>query len=129
MDFLEHVEEPELAIREAARLVAPDGLFIFHSFSRNWVAWLVVIKGVEWFVRTTPPHMHVLSLFIKPEDLVSMCARSGLSVDCLRGIAPVVFSKGFWTCFSTHRGRQLYLPLHTVHQDFLLRIRPQDPRP
>ena len=42
MDFLEHVEEPELAIREAARLVAPDGLFIFHTFSRNWVAWLVV---------------------------------------------------------------------------------------
>jgi L-ascorbate metabolism protein UlaG (beta-lactamase superfamily) len=25
-------------------------LFIFHTFSLNWVAWLVVIKGVEWFM-------------------------------------------------------------------------------
>ena len=99
MDFLEHVEEPELAIREAARLIAPDGLFIFHTFSRNWLAWLVVIKGLEWFVRNTPPHLHVLRLFIKPEDLVSMCARSGLSVDCLRGMAPVVFSIAFWKMF------------------------------
>lgn len=79
MDFLEHVDEPELAIREAARLVTPDGLFIFHTFSLNWVAWLVVIKGVEWFVRNTPPNMHVLRLFIKPEDLISMCVRCGLA--------------------------------------------------
>ena len=112
MDFLEHVEEPELAIREAARLVAPDGLFIFHTFSRNWVAWLVVIKGVEWFVRNTPPHMHVLRLFIKPEDLVSICARSGLSVDCLRGIAPVIFSKAFW--------KMVFL--HTVADSFTFRF-------
>ncbi len=112
MNFLEHVEEPELAIREAARLVAPNGLFIFHNFSRNWLAWLVVIKGVEWFVPNTPPHMHVLRLFIKPEDLVSMCARSGLSVDCLRGIAPVVFSIAFW--------KMLFL--HTVADNFTFRF-------
>jgi 2-polyprenyl-6-hydroxyphenyl methylase/3-demethylubiquinone-9 3-methyltransferase len=99
MDFLEHVEEPELAIREASRLLAPGGLFVFHTFSRNWLAWLVVIKGLEWFVRNTPPHLHILRLFIKPEDLVSMCARSGLSVDCLRGMAPVVFSTAFWKLF------------------------------
>ena len=101
MDFLEHVEEPELAIREAARLVAPGGLFIFHTFNRNWLAWLVVIKGVEWFVRNTPPHMHVLRLFIKPEELVSMCARSGLAVDSVHGMAPVVFSAAFWKLFTS----------------------------
>lgn len=96
MDFLEHVEQPECTIREASRLLRPDGLFIFHTFSRNWLAWLVVIKGVEWYVRNTPPHMHVLRLFIKPEDLVSMCVRSGLAVDSIRGIAPAVLSAEFW---------------------------------
>lgn len=55
----------------------------------------MVIKGAEWFVRNTPPHMHVLRLFIKPEDLVSMCVRSGLAVDSLRDIAPAVFSAEF----------------------------------
>jgi len=39
--------------------------------------------------------MHVLRLFIKPEDLTSMCARAGLAVDSLRGMAPVVLSSAF----------------------------------
>jgi 2-polyprenyl-6-hydroxyphenyl methylase/3-demethylubiquinone-9 3-methyltransferase len=102
MDFLEHVEQPECAIREASRLLSPGGVFIFHTFSRNWLAWLVVIKGVEWFVRNTPPQMHVLRLFIKPEDLVSMCVRSGLAVDSLRGIAPAVFTAEFWKLLMRH---------------------------
>ena len=96
MDFLEHVEDPEKAIGEAARLIASGGLYFFHTFSRNWLAWLLIIKSVEWFVQNTPRNLHVLRLFIKPEELVSMCSRSGLSVDCLRGIAPVPFSKAFW---------------------------------
>jgi 2-polyprenyl-6-hydroxyphenyl methylase / 3-demethylubiquinone-9 3-methyltransferase len=112
MDFLEHVEEPELAIREAARVLVPGGLFVFYTFNRNWLAWLVAIKGVEWFVQNTPPRMHVLRLFIKPEDLTSMCARSGLAVDSLRGMAPVVFSAAF---------RNL-LTLHTVADTFAFRF-------
>ncbi len=68
----------------------PGGLFIFHT------CWLVAMKGVEWFVRYTPPQWHVLRLFIKPENLIAMCMRSGLEVDSLRGIAPAVFSAEFW---------------------------------
>jgi 2-polyprenyl-6-hydroxyphenyl methylase/3-demethylubiquinone-9 3-methyltransferase len=112
MDFLEHVEEPELAIREAARVLVPGGLFFFYTFNCNWLAWLVVIKGVEWFVRNAPPNMHVLRLFIKPEDLASMCARSGLEVDSLRGMAPVIFSAAFWKL----------LTLHTVADSFAFRF-------
>ena len=130
MDFLEHVEEPELAIREAARLVAPDGLFIFHTFSRNWVAWLVVIKGVEWFVRNTPPQ-HARSASVHQTRRPGFYVRPLRSFSGLpaRHSAGGLFQSILETVFSTNRARQLYLPLHTVHQDFLLRIRPQDPRP
>jgi 2-polyprenyl-6-hydroxyphenyl methylase / 3-demethylubiquinone-9 3-methyltransferase len=112
MDFLEHVEEPERAIRETARVLMPDGLFFFYTFNRNWLAWLVVIKGVEWFVRNTPPNMHVLRMFIKPQELTSMCVRSGLAVDSLRGMAPVVFSTAFGKL----------LTLHTVDDSFAFRF-------
>jgi 2-polyprenyl-6-hydroxyphenyl methylase/3-demethylubiquinone-9 3-methyltransferase len=112
MDFLEHVEEPELSIREAARVLVPGGLFVYYTFNRNWLAWLVAIKGVEWFVPNTPPNMHVLRLFIKPEDLNSMCARSGLAVDSVRGMAPVVFSAAFWKL----------LTFHTVADSFAFRF-------
>jgi 2-polyprenyl-6-hydroxyphenyl methylase/3-demethylubiquinone-9 3-methyltransferase len=53
MDLLEHVEDPARAVAEAARVLRPGGIFFFHTFNRNFVAWLVVIKAVEWFVRSS----------------------------------------------------------------------------
>jgi 2-polyprenyl-6-hydroxyphenyl methylase/3-demethylubiquinone-9 3-methyltransferase len=64
MDFLEHVDAPERVVAECARVLAPGGLFFFHTFDRNLLSWLVVIKGVEWFVRNVPRDMHVLRCFI-----------------------------------------------------------------
>ena len=96
MDFLEHVEDPARVVAEAARVLKPGGLFFFHTFNRNPLAWLVVIKGVEWFVKNTPRHMHVLRLFIKPRELERMCLTHQLRFTELRGSAPVVFSWAFW---------------------------------
>ena len=101
MDFLEHVEEPERVIAEVARVLKPGGLFFFHTFNRNWLAWLIVIKGVEWFVKNTPPDMHILRLFVKPAELRAMCAENGLRVDCLKGFAPKILQRPFWRMLLT----------------------------
>lgn len=101
MDFLEHVEEPARAVTEMARVLKPGGVFFFHTFNRNPLAWLVVIKGVEWFVKNTPRHMHILRLFIKPRELERMCNVNGLSVKVLHGSEPVVFSWAFWRMLLT----------------------------
>lgn len=92
MDFLEHVEQPGEIIAEISRVLAPGGQFFFHTFNRNWLAWLVVIKAVEWFVRNTPRDMHVLRLFLTPGEVSAMCAANRLSVRTLRGLQPVLFS-------------------------------------
>lgn len=101
MDFLEHVEDPARAIAQAARVLRPGGLFFFHTFNRHPLAWLIVIKGVEWFVANTPRDMHVLRLFIRPAHLARMCDDAGLSVLDLRGSAPVVLSRAFWHMLRT----------------------------
>ncbi|MES1186703.1 MAG: bifunctional 2-polyprenyl-6-hydroxyphenol methylase/3-demethylubiquinol 3-O-methyltransferase UbiG [Myxococcales bacterium] len=101
MDFLEHVEEPAKAVAEMARVLKPGGSFFFHTFNRNPLAWLVIIKGVEWFVKNTPRHMHVLRLFIKPQELAAMCHANGLQVTELHGSEPVVFSWAFWRMLLT----------------------------
>jgi 2-polyprenyl-6-hydroxyphenyl methylase/3-demethylubiquinone-9 3-methyltransferase len=88
MDFLEHIEEPEKAIKELSRVLKTNGIFIYHTFNRNWVSWLIVIKFVEWLVRNAVVNMHILRLFIKPQELIQYCKNAGLINQEITGIKP-----------------------------------------
>jgi 2-polyprenyl-6-hydroxyphenyl methylase/3-demethylubiquinone-9 3-methyltransferase len=106
MDLLEHLETPERAIAEASRVLAPGGLFFFHTFNRNVLAWLIVIAGVKWFVRNTPEHMHVLRLFLKPRQVRAACVAHGLEEPELIGVRPRL-TLPFWKMLLTGRvGRE-----------------------
>jgi 2-polyprenyl-6-hydroxyphenyl methylase/3-demethylubiquinone-9 3-methyltransferase len=102
LDFLEHVTAPGRVIEEAARVLRPGGLFFFHTFNRNRLAWLIVIKGLEWFVRNTPEHMHVLPLFIKPGELEAYCRAAGMRPETMTGIRPAL-GLPFWKMLATRR--------------------------
>ena len=88
MDLLEHVEHPDRLIAEASRVLGPSGLMFFHTFNRTWLANLIVIKGVELFVANTPKDLHVLRLFITPDELTAMLRAHGLELVELRGSRP-----------------------------------------
>ena len=103
MDFLEHVEDPSLVVAECARVLVPRGLFFFHTFNRNWLSWLIIIKGVEWFVKNTPPNLHSLRYFVKPSELRAMCLRSGLTPVMLTGFVPKVNQGAFLRMLLTGR--------------------------
>jgi 2-polyprenyl-6-hydroxyphenyl methylase/3-demethylubiquinone-9 3-methyltransferase len=102
MDFLEHVESPDRVIAECARVLKPSGSFFFHTFNRNFLSWLVVIQGVAWFVRNTPRNLHVLRLFVKPEEIRASCLRHGLSAPELQGVRPKL-GVPFWRMLLTRR--------------------------
>jgi 2-polyprenyl-6-hydroxyphenyl methylase/3-demethylubiquinone-9 3-methyltransferase len=100
LDFLEHVDDIEGTVSEMARVLSVRGLFFFHTFDRNWLSWLVVIKGVEWFVKNTPRDMHVLSYFVKPSELTALVETKGMDVIELLGSRPC-FDKHMWKMLCT----------------------------
>lgn len=100
MDILEHVEKPEQLIYEASRVLRPGGLFFFHTFNRNPLSRLIVIKGVDWFVKNAPKDMHVYNLFITPDELSMKCREAGMIVDTLRGFEPRL-NLAFWKMLFT----------------------------
>ena len=102
MDLLEHLESPERAIAEASRVLAPGGLFFFYTFNRNFLSWLVIVKGVEWFVRNAPEHLHVSRLFLKPAELRAACTEHALQEPDLVGVRPRL-TLPFWRMLVTGR--------------------------
>ena len=88
MDLIEHVDEPQKLIAEASRVLKPGGLFFFHTFNRNWLANLIIIKGVAWFVKNAPADLHVLHLFRTPDEVSEMLSSSKLQLVELRGSRP-----------------------------------------
>ena len=100
MDFLEHVTEVQEVIGEISRLLKPGGLFFFHTFNRNPISHLVAIKFVEWFIKNTEKNLHVIDMFIKPEELKRDMDKANLKQIELKGVAPKVnkaFLKGLFT--------------------------------
>lgn len=100
MDFLEHVEKPAQVVQEIGRVLKPGGIFFFHTFNRNWLAHIVIIRMVELLVKNTPKNMHVIELFIKPEELVEFCRANQMQVQEMTGIRPLlstVTAKGLFS--------------------------------
>lgn len=95
MDLLEHVEDPAQVIGEGSRVLKKGGLFFYHTFNRNLLSYLLVIKGVEWGVKNTPKNMHAYPLFITPKELKDTCSEKGLKVKKMRGFHPKLFQKAW----------------------------------
>lgn len=100
MDVLEHVQHPEKLLQEASRVLRPGGQLFFHTFNRNPLSYVMIIKGVEWFVKNAPKNMHVYPLFLKPEELEKLCKGYNLDVVNWKGMRPKIngaFWKMLWT--------------------------------
>ncbi len=95
LDVIEHVDDYTKLIQEGARVLKRGGLFFFHTFNKNLISYILIIKGVDWFVQNAPKNMHVYDLFVSPKDLRKSMQTSGVKVEKIRGLRPKFCQRAF----------------------------------
>lgn len=103
MSLLEHVEKPALVVAEASRVLKKGGLFFFHTLNRNFLSYLIIIKGTEWCFPHAPRHMHSYPLFIRPKELKRLCENQKLEIQEVQGIRPAFSKASFWKMLVTKK--------------------------
>lgn len=89
-DVLEHVSQPERAIAEASRLLRCGGRLFVNTFDRTLLADLLVVRLAEG-LGFVPRGTHDSRMFVKPSELDSMAARSGLARRVLQRERPLLW--------------------------------------
>ncbi|MCE9595420.1 MAG: bifunctional 2-polyprenyl-6-hydroxyphenol methylase/3-demethylubiquinol 3-O-methyltransferase UbiG [Planctomycetes bacterium] len=77
-DVLEHVEDPEHVVAEAARLLRPGGELFVSTLNATWRARVLAVWLAEG-VGLVPRGTHAARLFVAPSRLVALAAEHGLA--------------------------------------------------
>ena len=83
-DVLDHIEDYEKAVGEAARIVRQGGAVVAFTINRTVWSYLGAIllgEGLGYI----PPGTHDHRLFIQPEELQRVATRCGLSLQAITG--------------------------------------------
>ncbi len=86
MEVIEHVANPEDFVAAIKKLVKPDGLVIFSTINRNFLAFGLAIVGAEYILKLLPKGTHQYKQFVKPEELAAYCRAAGLRPIDLTGL-------------------------------------------
>jgi 2-polyprenyl-6-hydroxyphenyl methylase/3-demethylubiquinone-9 3-methyltransferase len=95
VDVLEHVRDLSQVIREVARVLKPEGLFLFDTINRNPLARLATITVAEDILRLLPRGTHDPAMFIKPAEMRSTLQAAGLVPGRFTGLGPRGINRRF----------------------------------
>lgn len=91
-DVLEHVDSPPQAVREAARVLRPSGLYLYDTINRTLRSKLLMIKLFQEWKATAfmEPNLHDHAMFIRPKEMDQYLRGAGLMPGLVVGLAPAV---------------------------------------
>jgi 2-polyprenyl-6-hydroxyphenyl methylase/3-demethylubiquinone-9 3-methyltransferase len=95
VDVLEHVADLDRVLDEVARVLKPNGLFLFDTINRSILATLVIVYLGEVVLSLLPRGTHDPARFIRPTELRDKLAIRNLHVGSLIGFGPCGFNRRF----------------------------------
>jgi len=98
LEVVEHVDNLQAFVREAARHLKPGGLLLVSTINRSARSFLTAIVGAEYIFRVLPRGTHRWTQFVRPDELEQAALACGLQQHDRRGMRylPVVH-RAWWT--------------------------------
>lgn len=110
-DVLEHVDDLDRTLAEAARVLKPGGIFIYDTINRTFMTRLGVVFVAQDFppTRFFPAKTHDWHMFIRPEELKVALLRQGIVNHDVKGMSSAVNPlHHFWLILKMKWGKLNY---------------------
>jgi 2-polyprenyl-6-hydroxyphenyl methylase / 3-demethylubiquinone-9 3-methyltransferase len=86
LEVVEHVSDVSAFLTTAASYLLPRGMLFVSTIDRTFKSFVLAIVGAEHLLRVLPRGTHRWSMFVRPEELNSALATTGLQRRDLRGM-------------------------------------------
>ena len=98
LEVVEHVDQLQAFLREAARHLGPGGLLLVSTINRTPQSFVTAIVGAEYVFRVLPRGTHRWAQFVRPGELEAAARACGLVRHDLRGMRYLpVLHRAWWT--------------------------------
>ncbi len=86
MEIVEHVENIDFFIKESAKLLKKNGIMFVATLNKTLKSYAFAIIGAEYILKWLPIGTHDWEKFVKPNDLIKISEKNGLSIKKLDGM-------------------------------------------
>jgi len=86
MEIVEHVANIDFFIKESAKLLKKNGIMFVATLNKTLKSYTFAIIGAEYILKWLPIGTHDWEKFVKPNDLIKISEKNGLSLKKLDGM-------------------------------------------
>ncbi|KAL6420017.1 hypothetical protein ACFW04_004336 [Cataglyphis niger] len=85
-EIIEHVENPEIFLKECVRVLKPGGSIFLTTINKTVISWLGAIVIAEYIFNWIPRNTHEWNKFIVPHEVQYMLDKCGCKTKLIHGI-------------------------------------------
>ena len=86
MEIVEHVEDINFFIKASSNLLKRNGIMFIATLNKTLKSYVFAIIGAEYILKWLPIGTHDWEKFIKPNELLNISKKNGLSLKSLDGM-------------------------------------------